>query len=53
MLVAFLFQRRTPLMRAAERGFVEAVQTLLNANARIDIRDLNGNGIISPSTVLN
>ncbi len=39
------FQSRTPLMRAAKRGFVEAVQTLLKANARTDIRDLEGYGI--------
>jgi hypothetical protein len=32
-------------MRAAKHGFVEAVQTLLNANAKIDIRDVDGNGI--------
>jgi hypothetical protein len=32
-------------MRAAKRGFVEAVQTLLNANAKTDIRDLDGKGI--------
>jgi hypothetical protein len=31
-------------MRAAEHGFVEAVQTLLNANAKTDIRDLDGHG---------
>ncbi len=40
-----LFQSQTPLMRAAKHGFVEAVQTLLHANAKIDIRDLDGNGI--------
>jgi ankyrin repeat protein len=39
------FQSRTPLMRAAKHGFVEAVQTLLKANARTDIRDLEGHGI--------
>jgi hypothetical protein len=32
-------------MRAAERGFVETVQTLLNANAKTNIRDLEGNGM--------
>lgn len=32
-------------MRAAKHGFVESVHTLLNANARTDIRDLDGNGI--------
>jgi ankyrin repeat protein len=38
-------QSQTPLMRAAKRGFVEAVQTLLKANARTDIRDREGYGI--------
>ncbi len=38
------FQARTPLIRAAKRGFVEAVETLLNANARTDIQDLDGYG---------
>ncbi|CAF4328768.1 unnamed protein product, partial [Rotaria sordida] len=33
-------------MRAAEHGFVEAVQTLLNANAKTNIRDLNGHDIL-------
>lgn len=32
-------------MRAAKHGFVEAVQTLLNAHARTDLRDLEGHGI--------
>lgn len=32
-------------MRAAQRGFVESVRTLLNAQARTDIRDLEGHGI--------
>jgi hypothetical protein len=32
-------------MGAAKYRFVEAVQTLLRANARTDIRDLEGHGI--------
>ncbi|UJR36278.1 hypothetical protein I4U23_029008 [Adineta vaga] len=37
---------RTPLMRAAEHGFIEAVQTLLNANAKTNIRDLEGKDVL-------
>lgn len=39
------FQGQTPLMRAARHGFVEAVQTLVNVNAKTNIRDLDGNGL--------
>lgn len=43
--ILFIYQGQTPLMRAAARGFVEAVQILLNAHANTDIRDLDGQGI--------
>ena len=42
-------QGRTPLMRAAECGFVEGVQTLLDANADPNLHDLQGNSCDSIS----
>ncbi|CAF0858837.1 unnamed protein product [Adineta ricciae] len=40
------FKRRTPLMHAVERGHVEAVRTLLNANAKTNVRDLEGQDVL-------
>ena len=45
------FKRRTPLMHAVEHGHVEAVETLLNANAKTNVRDLEGQGIIMSNVV--